>query len=76
MYYLRNAPVYMMWFVIAIAAVVVTALFFVWVLALIVGIFGLFAVCWAIGMQFTIKHGDKVVGHLRWFTYTPVNPSC
>jgi hypothetical protein len=31
------------------------------------------AVAWAVGARLTIKQNNVVIGHLRWFTFTPVS---
>ena len=72
MYHLRNAPVYALWLVCGIAFAAIVFAFFLWVLLLVGGILGIALAVWAVGTRFEIKQSDVVVGHLKWFTYTPV----
>jgi hypothetical protein len=32
----------------------------------------LFVLAWAFGTPFTVRRSKRVVGHIRWFKFTPV----
>jgi large-conductance mechanosensitive channel len=55
-------------------AVVAGVLFFTVVIWFVVMILALFVAVWLLGVRWTISKEGKVIGHLRWFTFTPVRP--
>lgn len=50
----------------AVASVILAVIMFVWFAGIVVLLF----LYWMFGGVITIKRDDKVVGTLRWFTYT------
>lgn len=60
-------------FLLAIATVA-AVLFFSVVIWFIFIILALAVAVWAVGTTWTIRKEDKVIGYLRWFTFTPVRP--
>ena len=56
----------------AIAVGVLAIWFFTWFIVIILGFIAVFAFVWACGVPIAITNNNQTVGHLRWFTYTPV----
>lgn len=75
LYHIRNAPTYLLWLVIVAVGAVLVFTFFIWVLGMLALIISLALVYWASGARIEIKENDVVTGHLKWFTYTPVDGS-
>jgi ABC-type transport system involved in multi-copper enzyme maturation permease subunit len=74
-YHLRNAPVYLLWLVLAAIGITVAALLITWIVAFVAFVIVLAMILWVIGSMtnsLVIKRGDKVIGRVKWFTYTPV----
>lgn len=72
MYHMRNAPVYMLWLVGGLCVVAAIISLFIWFVIGAVIILGAAFVWWATGVRISVKQDDVIIGHVRWFTYTPV----